>query len=77
MEYECYYDTETVEAITELQSEEAREGEKLIDEMLAVLIEEKEVSIGGAEYRDEYKDRVKLVLLDELQSLIRMIRSGR
>lgn len=67
MEYECYYDTETDEAITELQSEEAREGEKLIDEMLAALIEEKEVSIGGAEYREEYKDKVKSVLLDELQ----------
>ena len=68
MEYECYYDTETDEAITELESEEAREGERLADEILAALIEEKEVSIGGAEYRDEYKDKIKRVLLDELQS---------
>ena len=68
MEYECYYDTETDEAITELQSEEAREGERLADEILAALTEKKEVSIGGAEYRDEYKDKVKSVLLDELQS---------
>lgn len=68
MEYERYCDMETQEDIIELESKEVREGEKLADEILAALGEKKEVSIDGAEYREEYKDRVKLVLLDELQS---------
>ena len=68
MQYKLFYDMETDEVITELESEEAREGEKLADEILAALGERKEVSIDGAEYRDEYKDKVKTVLLEELQS---------
>ncbi|MDE6639140.1 MAG: hypothetical protein K2K63_01270 [Acetatifactor sp.] len=68
MEYERYCDIETGEDIIELESDEAREGEKLADEILNALIQEKEVSIGGAEYINENKDKVKIILLDELQS---------
>lgn len=68
MEYERCCDIETNEDIIELESEEAREGEKLKNEILAALGERKEVSIDGAEYRDEYKDEVKTVLLEELRS---------
>lgn len=70
MEYECYCDIETNEDIIELESETAKEGEKLIDEMLTTLTEEKAVSfdsLNGAEYRDEYRDKVKTVLLEELK----------
>ena len=70
MEYERYCDIETNEDIIELGSEEVREGEKLTDEMLATLIKEKAVSfdsLNGAEYRDEYRNKVKTVLLEELK----------
>ncbi len=68
MGYDLYYDNETNEVISELESEEAREGEKLADEILDALVKEKEVSIGGVKYINENKDKVKIVLLEELQS---------
>lgn len=52
MEYECCYDIETEEVLVELMSDEAKEGEKLINEMLDTLKEERMISINDVQYYD-------------------------
>lgn len=64
MEYKCYYDTETDQHIAELEEEEAREGERLAEELMSMLGEGKALPVES----DEYKDNVKTVLQKELQN---------
>ncbi|MBD5510719.1 MAG: hypothetical protein HDR08_05645 [Lachnospiraceae bacterium] len=49
MEYKCYHDQETHEHIKELETKEAREGERLVDKFLAELGEWKKISIENIE----------------------------
>lgn len=64
LEYECYYDIETEELLAEMMSDEAKEGEELINKMLASLTERRIVSINDV----QYYDKIIMVSLEELQS---------
>lgn len=64
MSYERYIETWTQEDVVERESEEAREGEGLVNKFLATLGEKKEVSLNG----EEHKDKVKTILLEDLLS---------
>lgn len=64
MEYKCYYDIETDEHIDEYETEETREGEQLVEELMATLGEGKAIPVESV----EYEDRVETVLLEDLQN---------
>lgn len=64
LEYERYCDMETHKDIVEWESEEAREGEKIANEILAALGEGRKLSVDDTECCDE----TEMILLRELQS---------
>lgn len=69
MVFERYCDNKTDTDISELENEEAREGVKLLYQILNAVREGKDITIGGADYREEYKDKTETVLLEELKKL--------
>lgn len=65
LSFDEYYDTETDKELTEFETDEAREGRRIYDEIVASLEDEKEITIYGA----EYTDKVETILLEELEEI--------